>query len=136
MLKPMLAWLGIFVLVLGTVFFLVVSKSSQAEFVTLSDDAMGQLIGGAYTQSSTQNSAGGKHKKCSTASCPSGSEKFHIAYYGCPVCYSGQTIYTRETFDWEFYCSCGVSQMPAACPEIHTPRRTRKRCESATSSTC
>ena len=90
MLKPMLAWLGIFVLVLGTVFFLVVSKSSQAEFVTLSDDAMGQLIGGAstYTKGNTQNTAGGKHKKYSTSFCPSGSVKFHIAYYGCAVCYS------------------------------------------------
>lgn len=59
MLRPLLVWLGIFVLVLGTVFFLVVSKSSQAEFVTLSDDAMGQLIGGAstYTKGNTQNTA-------------------------------------------------------------------------------
>lgn len=128
--------IGLALPLFGTMFVFVGFENSSAEFAPLSNETMGQLVGGSYTRGGTQNSASGGHKSCSTSHCPSGNKDFTVAYYGCAVCYSGQTIYDKVEFDWKFKCSCGVSEMPDACPEKHTPWSQKDKCETATSSTC
>ena len=128
--------LGLALPLFGAMFVFVGLENSSAKFVPLSEETMGQLVGGSYTRSGTQNSASGSKATCSTSHCPKGNKTYTVAYYGCPVCYSGQKIYTKESFDWKFKSSCGVDEMPGDCPVKNRAWRTKERCETLTSSTC
>ena len=141
MLKTKLGLIGVGlfggILLLAVMFSFMASDSSQAEFIALSDEAMGQLIGGTdYTKGNQLQSQSGSFANCNyPSSCPTQQFIFKPTVYACFTCYPNDPKHYRAELYMTITSWCD-NTIPTECPYGSRAEHPHEDCETSLSTTC
>lgn len=114
------------------------NANPQDEYVTLSNDAMAQLVGGTnYTKGNRIQSQSGKFAPCNYPSkCPTQTFTFKPAIFSCFRCWSrSDTQHYKGRVPWEIKSWCDNS-VKTECPYNSHPSHKRDDCETSLGHLC
>ena len=110
--------------------------SSQAEFETLSDEAMAQFLGGKKTQGNLIQSQSGSRANCNwPSSCPTGQFTYRRTIYSCFTCEPGDIEYSSSMVYKKIISWCD-NTLPTECPYRQFGRNRRSDCSYSLGSYC
>ncbi len=125
-------------------FFLTETFSSSSEPVALSNEAMGELIGGCPIGdvSGCNNSQGqiynpsGSFINCSPSPCPSGSNTYVFGRIACDPCSRGKWKLCAECGYVQVVTRCVYDQYQGTCNRTYDYQGSRYSCDWGNGQTC
>ena len=137
MLKRQFGLVGAVLLCAVLMFSFVTYVSSQADFATLSDESMMQLVGGTkYKKGNLIQNGSGKFANCNyPTSCPTQSFTYKPRIYSCFTCYSGSTEYFKATVYKKIVSWCD-NTIDSECPYDASASGRTSDCEVSLNTTC